>query len=111
VPLTLRPAQVPPAEAATFVSCPGRNVISPCIGCFMTVTSGAAVAAQLPSHPAKTKTRAGRPGTTGAVRVAASCVGWSTAASDAGLGEAVHAEINGKMSTATAQKWDGMGIR
>ena len=46
------------------------------------VTSGAGRVAQLSSHPANMKTRAGRPATTGALRVAASRVGEGSAEGD-----------------------------
>jgi hypothetical protein len=79
VPVTFLPPHVPVADAAIVVSWPVRKEISPCVGAAVIVISGAGSGWQAASHPAKTKTRAGRPTTTGAVRVAASSVGEASA--------------------------------
>src|SRR6185437_4730223 len=69
--------QVPCAEYWIVVSWPGTNVTSPFVGGAVMVICGAATGSHVLPEPAKTKTRARRPGTTGVERTAASDVGAS----------------------------------
>jgi hypothetical protein len=78
VPVVFWPTQVSCAEYWIVVSWPGTNETSPFAGGAVIVILGAATCSQRVPKPAKMKTRAGRPGTTGVERVAASTAGAGT---------------------------------